>query len=210
VPLVVGFAVGLLKVLVSEDNSFPSVLYVLYFVIPALFANGFLYRKTRTLAKEAVGQSSTVEEAIQKLSLRKPTSGVFIWIFLSIALIGIVASISIPQYQNYVSRAQFAAALDAAELIKRQIEDEWSRTKSIPDKVDYSAINRNQYLANADVDSANGRITLRFSDTGVASALAGKTVWLDPALDNRGGIVWRCSTDVRSGSFSPSSCQASE
>ena len=128
-----------------------------------------------------------------------------------VAIIGILAAVAIPQYQNYVARAQVAEGLSLASGAKTAVAEYFSTNGTFPaDNTeaglsDAGTITGN-YVESVTVSVADGKalITALFSSTDAHSKLQGKSMVLT-AVDHGGSIGFACSgTDIES--YLPSSC----
>ena len=133
-------------------------------------------------------------------------------LMIVVAIIGILAAIAIPQYQNYVGRAQLSDAIMAAGGIKTAVGEFYqvngtytgasSGTDAIPDAITSGMAKYADALA-----VNNGVITATMKSTGVASCVAGATVTLSPGTpaSQDAPISWTCNTSATSG-CKPASC----
>ena len=128
-----------------------------------------------------------------------------------VAIIGILAAIAIPQYQNYVARAQVAEGLSLASGGKTAVAEYFNTNGTFPaDNTeaglsDAGTITGN-YVESVTVSVADGKalITALFSSTDAHSKLQGKSIVLT-AVDHGGSIGFACSgTAIES--YLPSSC----
>jgi len=133
-------------------------------------------------------------------------------LMIVVAIIGILAAIAIPQYQNYTGRAQLSDAITIASGLKTAVGEVYqvtgdstsanSGTLGIPAAI---ASNAGKY-ANA-VSVTNGTVTVTMQATGVASCVAGQTVTLTPnfpALQDS-PISWTCTSSAAAG-CKPATC----
>ena len=139
-------------------------------------------------------------------------------LMIVVAIIGILAAVAIPQYQNYVARAQVAEGLALASGAKTAIAEYRSTTGEWP------ADNAAAGLA-ADPEDISGKyvksvgvrrqiavdrvgIFILFKDTAHAS-IAGGTLSLE-GKDEGGSISWLCYGDLGDPNITdylPSSCK---
>ncbi len=122
-----------------------------------------------------------------------------------VAIIGILAAIGMPQYQNYVARTQVAEGLSLASGIKTAMSlyrntngDFPPSTMSVEDRHNALGVPaptefRSKLVRKIEVKT-NGALKVRFfkEDAGVNTLIADKAFWLLPT-DNRGYISWRCA-----------------
>ena len=131
-------------------------------------------------------------------------------LMIVVAIIGILAAIVIPQYQNYVARAQAAEALSLASGAKVAVAEYFNTNGTFPADnteagLDDAADISGNYVESVAVSGA--AITALFSSTDAHSNLQGGEMTL-MAVDNGGSIAFACtstgSTDITA--YLPSSC----
>ncbi len=130
-------------------------------------------------------------------------------LMIVVAIIGILAAIAIPQYQDYVARAQFAEGLGLASGQKAAVTEIFSQTGTcraansegrqdgIPnaDSI-YGSYVKSVVVGGTPSDSGGCTITANFYDSGVAKGLAGRFVRLTMGNADQGSVTWMCESSV--------------
>ena len=128
-------------------------------------------------------------------------------LMIVVAIIGILAAIGIPQYQNYVARAQVSEALVLASGAKTAVAEYANVKGEFPTTSALAGIDDmvGTYVQSV-VVGADGVITATFNDTTASAKIQGKTVVLIPAGLNSGSITWTCTGSADITAYLPSSC----
>jgi len=148
-------------------------------------------------------------------------------LMIVVAIIGILAAIAIPAYQNYIARSQVTDALSLASGLKVPTVEVMTQTATCPGNataesagIAKAADIKSKYVASVTVatkTAATGgaapvcTITAKFNSTGVSSGLQGKELVLT-SIENAGSTDWTCTstgTNKIEQKYLPSSCTAS-
>jgi type IV pilus assembly protein PilA len=114
-------------------------------------------------------------------------------LMIVVAIVGILAAIAIPSYQDYTVRARVTEGLSMADGAKRSVEDEWTVTTSLPLAwVPTSLTNPTTNVKFVDVDPTSGQVTITFdAPTG---PMANQSLYLVPTFNGSAGVQWVCNT----------------
>jgi type IV pilus assembly protein PilA len=120
-------------------------------------------------------------------------------LMIVVAIIGILAAIAIPAYQDYLIRSQVSEGLTMAAASKAGVAEYYANKGSWP------ASNINAGVGTASsiqgkyvngIQIANGGITVTYGNDANVTNLAGKTVGLLPGSSPNGDVVWACGTSA--------------
>ena len=141
-------------------------------------------------------------------------------LMIVVAIIGILAAIAIPAYQNYVIRAQVTEGLSLADGAKTAVAEYWTNHGTFPSangSAGLSAANAITGNYVSQVNAAGGKILVTFSNTAPQKAnvaINGKVLSLSAvAAAGTGSITWTCGTTTAGTTvptqYLPSSCNGS-
>ena len=116
-------------------------------------------------------------------------------LMIVVAIIGILAAIAIPAYQDYLIRSQVSEGLTMASAAKAGVSEfyanrgTWPADNSEAGLGDASTI-QGKYVESIEI--ASGGITVTFGNESNADKLAGQTVGLTPGASENGDVIWKC------------------
>jgi hypothetical protein len=179
-------------------------------LVSAIFANTFYFRRIRRLVRRAERHTRSAETAATRLLNRGATDVVLAALFGAATLL-FVGSLAGPRlqtaYHEHSMRAKIAQAIAAMKPLQRQVEDDWARTRSIPQRPDYRAVRAHEGYAlvqTVDLNARNGRVRV---DLGPAvPELQGKSILLAPAVDAWQKLRWLCIPIDIPVSYVPAGC----
>lgn len=128
-------------------------------------------------------------------------------LMIVVAIIGILAAIAIPAYQDYTIRSQITEGLNLASSIKAEVAEFYANNGSWPTALGTGAgtlgkaateIPSGKYVSSIAINTA-GTIVATYSNTGGRQANAninGLTLALQPRLSANNDVVWLCGQNV--------------
>lgn len=131
-------------------------------------------------------------------------------LMITVAIIGILAAIALPAYQDYTIRAQVTEALVLTQEARSNVIEYHSNTGSLPISNEMAKFSGGQgnYVSMVKIEN-NGQIVATFSNNLPQAAnlkINGKKLILSPIPDaSTGTLIWTCSSDVED-KFVPTSC----
>ena len=125
-------------------------------------------------------------------------------LMIVIAIIGILAAIAIPAYQNYTIRSQVTEGLSLADGWKTSISEFYAQHGTFPVGSDTAGSATTIAVAGASVGkyvsaiavTTGGEIVITYSSSQVNKALSGGILGLMPATDGNNDVIWVCGTNV--------------
>jgi type IV pilus assembly protein PilA len=143
------------------------------------------------------------------MNVKRQLQGGFtlIELMIVVAIVGILAAIAIPQYQDYTIRARVTEGLNLASAAKTGVAEYFNTNGAMPDSnsmagvADAATITGN-YVSSVTIGSS-GIITIAYSNLGGS---ASGNVTLTPS-SNGGSISWACGGSLQP-QYRPSSCRS--
>ncbi|MBF0381038.1 MAG: pilin [Magnetococcales bacterium] len=151
---------------------------------------------------------NTKKSANQIDKFEKQEGFTLIELMIVIAIIGILAAVAIPAYQDYIARAQMSEAISLASAQKVGVAEHFQTNGTLlsPAWV-ATGTTTGKYVASvtgtaSDLDSVV--ITATMKATGVNSNITSAAVEL---RSDDGGVTWACTSSAAQ-NYLPSSCTA--
>jgi type IV pilus assembly protein PilA len=205
---------------------------VLIFISVPMFANALYYRHVVNRIAWTKRLRGGTDRQMRRLAQDGGTSAAALLILILfpaalVPVIGILAAIAIPAYQDYTIRAQVSEGLMMAAPVRAAVAETIQRAGTVPqDRLDAGlsanpADSQGKYTESITID--DGRIDITFG-VEANSAIRGLVLSLTPYATDT-GIVWRCGlgpepspqplAEYRPGSlaadyprYAPSACRA--
>ena len=140
------------------------------------------------------------------MKMQKQQGFTLIELMIVVAIIGILAAVAIPAYQDYTIRAKVTEGLSLAGAGKTAVSEYFSANGTLPADNSTAGMADPDQISGNSVDNVtvttDGLITVVFS----AATITGKTITLAPTTSD-GKVVWNCSGGDLEDKYRPSSCR---
>lgn len=115
-------------------------------------------------------------------------------LMIVVAIIGILAAIALPAYQDYANRGKVSEIVVAGDACKTAVSESFASTSTLPaDTATAGCVaDATKYVASLSV--AAGVITITARGTGNAS-IDGSVLTLTPTPATNNTLVWDCKTN---------------
>jgi type IV pilus assembly protein PilA len=114
-------------------------------------------------------------------------------LMIVVAIIGILAAIAIPAYQNYTIRAQVTEGLTLADGWKTAIAEYYANTGNWPSQGNLAGTNVSVGKYESSVTVSVGAIQITYG-VQANKNISGSTLLLTPYIDNNNDVIWDCGT----------------
>ncbi len=148
------------------------------------------------------------------LLMKKQTGFTLIELMIVIAIIGILAAIAIPAYQDYTIRSQVSEGMSLSDGAKTAVAEYYTNKGTFPADNAQAGLAAPASITGKYVDQVtvtNGLIQARFSNTAPQSAhnnINGGTLDLSPwNVPNAGSVKWTCTATGIEDKYLPSACR---
>ena len=178
------------------------------FLLPPMFANAWYYKHCKKKILDAKASSNDQQRQLGELSGRGGTSNVIlilVFVFGFVFVLGILAAVTIPAYQDYVMRARTTEAAAFGTRAAESVAQYFYQNKQTPSSLEQSgfATALPQSLKKIGVDPKNGIVTLTLA----GGLLDGKSLLMQPSLNADNQITWQCLSQEIQDKYLPRQCR---
>jgi len=126
-------------------------------------------------------------------------------LMIVVAIIGILAAVALPAYQDYTTRAKVTEGLSLSNTLKTMVSEHYNLERSFP-TTDAALANYTDTATTIvkSIASATNVITITFNDVGAISE--DETILLTATANGTGQISWACTSAAIEQEFLPSTC----
>lgn len=195
-PIVLVVLLGVTTLLVGAAVA--GVLYWLLtlaaqFVVAPMFANAVYHWHVKRRIARLAADAPSHEALVQRLIGQASTAGTAVVIgavaFYGVVVLGILAGIAVPAYQDYTIRAQVSEGLSLAAPVKASIASAYSASSNWPaGELLADAQASGRYVSSIEV--SDGAILIHYGNA-AHNILAGRTLSFHPTA-NGDQVEWSC------------------
>ena len=132
-------------------------------------------------------------------------------LMIVVAIIGILAAIAIPQYQDYTIRARVTEGFNLAGAVKTGVAEYFNTNSTWPASNALAGVSdtiSSKYVSSVSISGTPGIITVTY--TASVGLAAGQTVQLSPTAltgASAGAVDWICTGGSLIAKYRPANCR---
>ncbi|GAB6067735.1 pilin [Methylothermus subterraneus] len=132
-------------------------------------------------------------------------------LMIVVAIVGILAAIAVPAYQDYMTRSKLSEVILRLDEVKTAVSDYYSYHQAFGSatSVGFDTGATGKYVSGVACGSTCGLITATTKGSGsdLPSAAQGKTIQLSAVSTASGVVVWKCKAGTMPAKYLPGSCK---
>jgi prepilin-type N-terminal cleavage/methylation domain-containing protein len=151
---------------------------------------------------------SNINLTLGAVAMKKQNGFTLIELMIVVAIIGILAAVALPAYQDYTIRAQVTELMALTDGGKVAVTEYYQTKGALPADKDAAGYGGASGKYTASVDIANGVVTATADTANSNPKIQGKTITLTPDITNGTNqtVLWTCGGSIDS-KYRPSSCK---
>ena len=206
---VVGAVAGSLVGIVGSLGSFGYAAVVL--IVMPMYANALYYRHCRKMIATVRATTQDMQAQLAELAGKGGTSHaayIFIWAVNCVAVIGVLAAIAIPAYQDHEARTRMAQALTVGRDATAYVDGYFDQYRSVPRNLNAADFMSSlpPSVKEVSVDNQTGTVTITMKG---GKAIEGKSLKFVSAIAGGDHLSWTCMSDDIQDRYLPQECRRS-
>lgn len=202
--IVLPFTLGTLSAFVAASaGAEASVMFyygayvVITFLLVPIFANRLYYRHAQKKADKVAAVTSSAEQQSAELTRIGGTSNIVLILLplVMVSVLGILAAIAIPAYNDYTIRAQVSEGLNLSGGAKAAVSMYYDDRGELPADNDAAGLSPADQISGSYVSSVsvtNGFITVTYGNA-AHSLISNSSIVMEPRTGN-GYLEWNCKS----------------
>lgn len=183
------------------------IYFLALFILPPLYANALYYKHCQKKIAETKATSNDTQRQLGELAGKGGTSNIaaiLIGLVVIFAVIGVLAAISIPAYQDYVMRSRLVQAISVSHPATETVSQYVYQHQTVPNSLSEAGFTTPlpHSIKNMTIDSQNGVITVLMAEGSIKDK---SLLWI-PSIENE-QIVWVCTSYDIPQRYLPSQCK---
>ena len=130
-------------------------------------------------------------------------------LMIVVAIIGILAAVALPAYQDYTARAKVSEVVLAADSCKNNVAEYYQTQNTLPADLTASGCSTQstQYVTSMDVAAGVITVVAKTGGTALPAAAAGNFVLTPTPNANPGILDWSCTASTIAKKYLPANCR---
>lgn len=216
-PIGIGFLAAMIAATIQDEDAFVSSYYlacvVIAFILVPIFANRLYFGHVRNKIRRVKEKHRSHADQVVELHRTAGTGGagaIIVVAFFGVAMIGILAAIAIPAYQDYTIRAQVSEGLNLSGGAKAAV------TEYVRDLREWPTENANAGLALASqitgsyvsgIQVEDGVIVITYGNN-AHTLIQRQSVRLVPDASSLPTVTWDCYSSEIENKWLPAACRS--
>ena len=131
-------------------------------------------------------------------------------LMIVIAIVGILAAVALPAYQDYTVRARMSEPLAVLGEARHSVSEYYATMGKLPASADKAGMRTgvaSDITSSIGLNSSNGNLTITLTNENSLGDAGGKTVVMSVTDSSGGQLKYKCKPGTIAAKFLPASCR---